>query len=477
VPRRSRKPGLRPAAAALLALAVPALLAACGGGGGGPASDTSPTQTAPRRSAAMPSVRVVDGDLGEPIAGATVLTIGAKGARLRAGADGRVEVPRGTRVVRVQAAGHDPARAAVAHRGETVVRLWDPALQSPQYGGGPRRIRFVPQVKAGPPSGAPDWSFDGRTLLEFPPAVDKGFAIVGTNSGRVFALDIRDGAVRWARRLRGYIAATPAIAGDRVYVASMDGTLTCYRLADGVALWQFSTGGSPIESSPLVVDSQLYFGAWNGKLYSIDIRTAKLRWTFQAPADIKGSAALNGDMVVVGDYAGQVHGVSRATGHEVWRFTGGRRFYGGPAVADGKVVIGDVGGAVLALNAQDGNEIWRHSTGGQYVYSSPAVADGVVYIGSYNGAFQALDLETGAQRWSYDVGGRISGSATVVNGIVYTAVLAAPGQPKRTWGLDIRNGRVRYQGSDGRYSPAVGAGRTLYLVGSRRLYAYRAGAP
>jgi outer membrane protein assembly factor BamB len=226
-----------------------------------------------------------------------------------------------------------------------------------------------------------------------------------------------------------------------------------------------------------VVDSQLYFGAWNGKLYSIDIRTAKLRWTFQAPADIKGSAALNGDMVVVGDYAGQVHGVSRATGHEVWRFTGGRRFYGGPAVADGKVVIGDVGGAVLALNAQDGNEIWRHSTGGQYVYSSPAVADGVVYIGSYNGAFQALDLETGAQRWSYDVGGRISGSATVVNGIVYTAVLAAPGQPKRTWGLDIRNGRVRYQGSDGRYSPAVGAGRTLYLVGSRRLYAYRAGAP
>jgi hypothetical protein len=53
-------------------------------------------------------------------------------------------------------------------------------------------------------------------------------------------------------------------------------------------------------------------------------------------------------------------------------------------------------------------------------------------------------------------------------------VLAGRGQPKRTWGLDLRTGVVRYMGDDGRYSPAVAAGRTLNLVGSRRIYAYPA---
>jgi hypothetical protein len=38
----------------------------------------------------------------------------------------------------------------------------------------------------------------------------------------------------------------------------------------------------------------------------------------------------------------------------------------------------------------------------------------------------------------------------------------------------VKTGAVRYRGDDGRYSPAVGSGNTLYLVGSRTLYAFPA---
>ena len=79
-------------------------------------------------------------------------------------------------------------------------------------------------------------------------------------------------------------------------------------------------------------------------------------------------------------------------------------------------------------------------------------------------------------RWSFDAGGRISGSATVVDGVVYTSILYRPGQPRRTYGLDARTGAVRFRMADGRYSPAVAAGRTLYLVGVRTLYAHPAPA-
>jgi hypothetical protein len=59
-----------------------------------------------------------------------------------------------------------------------------------------------------------------------------------------------------------------------------------------------------------------------------------------------------------------------------------------------------------------------------------------------------------------------------VGNTVYVSTLARRGEPDRTYGLDVRNGAVRWRGKDGRYSPAVAAGRTLFIVGRTSLYAY-----
>jgi outer membrane protein assembly factor BamB len=453
--------------------------AGCGGGGGDAAETAAPTTTAPAPAPEGPpvAVTVVDGDTGAPVAGAAVEALrgGAVVARAETDGEGRAEVPLGTAAVTAEAAPYDTARARV-RRGAAEVELYDPRLQSPEYGGGSSRRRYVPGVEVPPPRGGPAWTFESRTLIEFPPAVRDGLVVFGTNSGRVYALRADDGELAWARRQKGEIASTPAIDGGSVYVSSMDGALTAYGAGAGVPLWRFSTGGSPIESSPLVVDGLVYVGTWAGSLSAVDAATGKQRWRYQAPDDIKGSAALASGRIVVGDYSGNVHALDPATGAERWTYTGGTRFYGGPAVSGDTIVIGDVGGAVIALEARTGAERWRHSTGGSYVYSTPAIADGAAYVGSYNGTFQALELDDGSVRWSFDVGGRISGSATVVDGVVYTARLYAPGQARRTYGLDVRTGAVRFEGDDGRYSPAVGAGRTLYLIGTRHVYAHPAPA-
>jgi outer membrane protein assembly factor BamB len=422
------------------------------------------------------TLRVRDGDTGGPLAGAQVVgrRLGAVVAQAVTDDRGVAELPLGTRRVDVSLAGYTGAGAGIPGKGESEIRLYDPSLQSPEYGGGSARNRYVEGAGAGPPDGRAAWSFESRTLIEFPPAVADGLAVFGTNSGRVYALDADSGDLRWARRQKGEIASTPAIAGDRVLVSSMDGALTAYGAAAGVKLWNLSTGGSPIESSPLVVGELAYVGAWDGRMRAVDVDSGQVRWTFQASDDIKGSAALAGDAIVFGDYSGNVYALDPKTGAQRWRYSGGQRFYGGPAVSGRTLVIGDVGGAVVALDTRTGAERWRHSTGGQYVYSTPAIADGRVFVGSYNGRFDALDLASGNVLWSFDAGGRISGSATVVKGIVYTAILYGPGQPPRTWGLDARSGAVRYRGDDGRYSPAVGAGHTLYLIGTRTLYAHRA---
>jgi outer membrane protein assembly factor BamB len=89
----------------------------------------------------------------------------------------------------------------------------------------------------------------------------------------------------------------------------------------------------------------------------------------------------------------------------------------------------------------------------------------LVLIGSYDHTFYAFDAATGAVRWTFHANGPISGSATVVNGVVYFATLAG-----RTYGLDARTGRLRWSFHDGRYSPVVADRRRLYLLGYSRVY-------
>lgn len=468
--------GARTSAPATALLCAIALVAGCGGGGGDTAtSPQSAPATAPAPAADI-TVRVLDGDTGRPIAGATVRARipGADTAATTSDAQGRATVPGDADRVSAAKRGWTGTAEAVDGRHGVPLSLFDPRLQSPEYGGGPERTRYIPGVTAGPPAGAPTWTFDAITLIEFPPAVVDGLVVFGANSGRVFALDARTGEVRWEDRVKGAIASAPAITADRVYITSMDGMLTAYRRADGRRLWQYSTGGSPIESSPLVHDGTVYFGAWNGTLYAVDARRPRLRWSASMSAEIKGSAALAGERILIGDYSGRLSAFAADDGAPLWSNTSGQRYYGGPAVSDGTAVIGDVGGAVLAVDVATGAQRWRHATA-DWVYGSPAIANGRVFIGDYSGSFSALDLSTGAVRWTHDAGGRISGSATVVDGIVYTSILYREGQPRKTWGLDVRTGAVRWQNDDGRYSPAVGAGDTLYIVGTKLLRAYRGG--
>jgi outer membrane protein assembly factor BamB len=108
----------------------------------------------------------------------------------------------------------------------------------------------------------------------------------------------------------------------------------------------------------------------------------------------------------------------------------------------------------------------RFGTGG-YVYASTAVWRGVVLVGSYDHTFYAINGATGRMRWAFDAGGKISGAASVIDGIVYFSTL----DPHKTYALNAATGRLIETWGDGEYSPAVAADGQLYLVGVGRIYA------
>lgn len=382
-------------------------------------------------------------------------------------------------------------QAAPATATEITVPLYDPQLQSPQYGDNTSRTRYNPHVVVPPPRTGqkPLWTHGGKALIEFPPVVWHGTVVFGNNVGRVFAYRTDPGPdgkarLRWSIKHTtdgGLMAASPAIypkdTGATVIVAGMDGMVNSYNLVtDGrKQAWKrpFSTGGSAVETSPLIVGTSVFIGDHSGNVYKLSAETGVKQCGQRANAAVKGSAAQYGDNVIFGDYSGYLYSMRTRDCQITWQRKVGQRFYGGPGISGDTIVIGDVGGAVYGVNAKTGKTIWRHSTG-DMVYSSPAIAKGVVYIGSYDHYLRALRLKDGRELWRFSVGGRISGSASVIGNTVYVSRLASRGQKDATFAINTATQRVVWQSDTGRYSPVVAAGRTLFLVGRTSVSAYRA---
>jgi outer membrane protein assembly factor BamB len=347
----------------------------------------------------------------------------------------------------------------------------------PTYGYDPARTRYAPDFNPRPPFRRL-WTVRARELIEFPPVVAYGRLYFATNSGRFLAVEAETGEVAWRKEFHRITAASPTVGDGIVYQPLMNApreerkTAAGYMVAldadTGRQLWRFKAG--VMESSPLLRNGVLYFGTFDDKLYAIDARTAKVRWTVKTGDDVKGGPSYANGRIYFGSYDGKVYAADVRTGKLRWEsgsqggLGGTGNFYATPAVAYGRVFIGNTDGKVYAFGARSGDLLWSKSTGG-YVYSSAAVWNKTVYVGSYDDRLYALDAATGDVRWSFQANGDISGAATVLDGIVYFSTLE-----RRTYGLDARTGKRVWSFPDGQYTPIVADEERLYLTGYTRVY-------
>jgi outer membrane protein assembly factor BamB len=355
-------------------------------------------------------------------------------------------------------------------------------VQWPMYGFDKSRVRAVDGLGLRPPFRRL-WRAGGRSLLEFPPAIAYGRLYLVNNGGVVQAFSTRTGKRAWAFRSGRCVAASPAVtsfAHGTVFAVflnrppcnadrdDLDGEVIAFSAGFGKVRWRTRIG--PTESSPLVANGFVYVGDWRGKVYALDERTGRIRWSFETDGKIKGAVALSGNTLVAGSYDHHVYALDARTGRLRWKAAAQARlgprgtFYSTPAIAYGRVYIGSTDGKVYSFGTRSGELRWSHGTGG-YVYASPAVWRKLVLVGSYDRNFYALDAATGDERWRFRANGQISGSATVLDGVVYFATLEG-----RTYALDAATGKQLWTFPDGKYTPVVADRERLYLLGYAQLY-------
>ena len=92
---------------------------------------------------------------------------------------------------------------------------------------------------------------------------------------------------------------------------------------------------------------------------------------------------------------------------------------------------------------------------------TPPSTPPTVYIGSVDHNLYALDADSGDTIWTAGVGGFISGSASVIDDVVY----ASDSDNQRTYGWAVDDGHVVYEVDKGQYNPVISDGRRIYLTG------------
>ncbi len=119
-------------------------------------------------------------------------------------------------------------------------------------------------------TGATVWTFATGGFNATSVTLNGGRVYFGTGRGIVYSLNATTGVQLWSRTTGGAVASSPALSlgSKTLFVGSNDRNLYSLNMTTGAVLWRYLTG-SGVASSPAVVDSRVFFGSNDHKVYAL----------------------------------------------------------------------------------------------------------------------------------------------------------------------------------------------------------------
>lgn len=237
------------------------------------------------------------------------------------------------------------------------------------------------------------------------PAIDSGILVVNTASGIMKGFNASTGEELWkidqdvpALTLRGISA--PVIASGGVLVGTGKGDVNVYLLEKGQQGWSTEIGeptGSTelervidVDSAPVVFGDKVYAISSRGNLAAIELKSGRVLWKRQYSS--YRQIAVHRNNIYLTTLRGHVYALDRINGLERWsNLSLTNRGVSGPVVVDNYIVVGDFEGYLHWLDQETGEIIARHDVDGSGIYSTPTVDGNVLYTQSRDGDLQAIE--------------------------------------------------------------------------------------
>jgi outer membrane protein assembly factor BamB len=317
-------------------------------------------------------------------------------------------------------------------------------------------------------------------------AIADGIAYVGGIDGRFRAFDLRRGVEAWSANIN-VAWSSPSVAGDLVIVGTEDRDLVALDRRTGDVAWRVPLDGFTA-GSPAIVGDRLYVATSSaqsrgrsdpgatGKVLALDLATHQIAWQEDLPGPSTRSIAISGSILVVPTDVGIAVAFESATAAELWRFPTVVTT-DTPVIAGGRVLLAGLDpegtrGALWAVDLASGREVWHHQRPSRQTIVAP-VGDpetGIVYAGTVDGDMVSLRLADGAEIWTQHLGEEISSPPTKGGDVLYVATTARIAALAAATGQQL--GTLPVDGIP--FSPAIGGGYLIVGTQSGNLYALAA---
>ena len=225
--------------------------------------------------------------------------------------------------------------------------------------------------------------------------------------GEVVAVSVGTGALRWRTSI-GPTETSPLLNGHSLYVGDWNGIVYALNTRNGRVRWTFKTGGA-VKGGAAISANRLFIGSYDGHLYALNPSNGRLIWRGSSDQRLFGhgtfysTPAIGYGRVYIGSTDGRVYSYGASTGKRRWSYATGGYVYGSPALWNNRVLVGSYDHYFYALDAATGNRLWRFHTDGP-ISGSATVINGIAYFATLTGRTYGLNTRTGRQAWSFHDG-------------------------------------------------------------------------
>jgi outer membrane protein assembly factor BamB len=265
--------------------------------------------------------------------------------------------------------------------------------------------------------------------------------------------------------------ASAAVTKDQIYTAGMIngiGYIFSFSL-DGKLIWKLPYGEEwteswpGVRSTPLVVDSKIYFYSGFGKLVCMNADKGDKIWTVDVMKDYHGrnikwgvteNLLIDGNMLfcTVGGVDTNIVALDKNTGKLIWisQGNGETSAYCSPLMINlpkRKVLVTQTANSILGIDAANGKLLWRHDQPNKYSVhaNTPLYHDGYLYcVSGYGkgGVMLKIAADGSAKQevWRNASLDNRMGGVVLVNGNIY----GSDDANKAWWCLDWKSGKEIY---------------------------------
>ncbi|MFQ5608551.1 MAG: PQQ-binding-like beta-propeller repeat protein [Candidatus Zixiibacteriota bacterium] len=293
------------------------------------------------------------------------------------------------------------------------------------------------------------WTFDAKgNSFHGDPVLTDELLIIPTDDGfydgslgPIFAIHTSTGELEWRYDITSLTQLGSGVTTDLylqdggILGVTTTDRLVCLDRQTGELLWDFSSEFDPEanfwNSNPAVLDTLVYFGGLNGKVYCLDIRSGALLWTTDIGSRVNTSVVISENRICFGTVDSKILALSPTDGEVIDRLqTDGIPIFKITALDSSLLVLtaddeySGGASALLAVDAGLDSVNWSAPAAPDTPWSikRPYVFRGYVIAGDADGVISFFEARSGEIRWSFNVEGEVR-SVGVTENVLYVGTI------------------------------------------------------